>query len=153
MEIINENTKYPITVNGRVVASLNVKRLKLDRKKIILPNMNKRCTLAEYVAELNSNYVQKIEIEITDIILMSSVEFNDFAENTMKRYDFLEGKGGVDSDSKFKFQEFNMPENEEADWIRKSYRIGVKIVDIENEKIIYVDPQGFDYARWIGFAA
>lgn len=101
--------------------------------KSVWPKMNKNDSLQEYFAQLTpSEYIVNTAV-IDEVICLTCDEWDEFRENLLTNRYWLKGKGGC-------------------------YGRGVlstlavcHAVDAEKTVAVLVDPQGYDYARYVGF--
>jgi len=119
--------------------------------------LNKNCTLKEYEYEVKNN-----RYDINDCVVKRIVRFNDwyswtyFVNNLMDEYNFCTDNGGsclLKTDPRYEELEnadisiFNSDEN--LEYYRNNCYTEVIQVTYKNKKI-YVDPQGYSYARYVG---
>lgn len=83
---------------------------------------------------------------------MTNVEYNDFKNNLLADWDFLDGKGGTDSTTAPEGIEgkrfWELTEEERSEFARGAYRECIGITTAESNEMIVVDPQGYNYARY-----
>lgn len=127
----------------------------------LFPTFNKQDHIDNYTKQLNnSDYeVQDSAVKITHIAVMSPKEFDWFTTHLLDDQPWLNDLGGIDSDyisEKYQHLDDNefwhMLHNDKRErqlWIEQSYRLVVKVID--GDRTIYVDPQGYKYARYVGF--
>jgi hypothetical protein len=136
------------------IASINI-----ENKNIFVgakfPQLNKLKTLAEYVAQLENFHPDKPVIErvkITEQITLSQADYNRFTSALTDDRDWLAGKGGHDSDYPTELEGMTLLSNSEefCKWREKAYRICVLVVSDTDRRGILVDPQGYNYARYVG---
>ena len=119
------------------------------RIKAFFPSLNKNNTLAEYKALTDGNWN---EVEITDTLELSPAEWADFTENLLQDDERIAGKGGCDSDADVRevSQWWELTEEEQEAWKAESYILGVLVRNTDTGEEIIVDPQGYNYARYVG---
>lgn len=108
--------------------------------------LNKRATVEEYQQEVeNCEYVRET-VAVAEVVRMSPEDFDEFANSLLCDVDFLKGKGGhaLACWSKvFKFDGNSRKNNKAA------VRLCVLVV-APGRPSLYVDPQGYNYARYVG---
>lgn len=127
------------------VRNLNM-RIKAD-----FPKLNKNCTLAEYEKEMHSYDTETVLV--CEVITFNHKEFEYFCDNLMTGFDWLNGRGGTCSDYETDLtadQLFSNPEELEK-YKDQVYVLGLLCVDGETGKTIVVNPEGYNYARYVGF--
>ena len=134
---------------------------KLENEKFIRAkwaHLNKNNTIDQYYYEVygESNYsVEKMLV--TEIVTLNYEEWYDFRRGLLEDRDWLAGKGGTNSTFKLSEERekevkaiWQMTPEELSQWRAGSYRVGL-IVQLEDSFMsVAVDPQGYDYARYVG---
>lgn len=114
-------------------------------------SLNKNNTVEEYRDELAKGSYSTNKVKITEIAELSKSDYRRFRQSLPTDFDFLAGKGGCDSSADVPdvkhFWELN--EDQQKAWRDGSYRLCVA-VQCEGEPTLYVDPQGYNYARYVG---
>lgn len=90
--------------------------------------------------------------KVTELAMLTDEEYDDFAANLMRDTAWLAGKGGDFSDDprlSDVVDFYKMTEEERNIFRSTCYRV-VIAVKSPNRHSIFVDPQGYDYARYIG---
>ena len=111
------------------------------------PSSNKNCTIEEYRGQERENIE---DVRITDRVELSPADYDVFTQTLMSGQTWLAGKGGSGSDTApaGTWQTWNA-----ADW--DEYRKGVYTLVVEvfaaNRPTLYINPEGSDYARYVGF--
>lgn len=129
-----------------------------DERRIIravFPSLNKRDTLACVRREImRRSYTQRVRIAESHVV--GAAEWRDLSENLLTRRDIWAGKGGTESDYQTPAELaavedlWKWPEDERKKWLAASYLVGIEIVNAETRERFVVDPQGYDYARYVG---
>lgn len=125
----------------------------MELLKARFARLNKNDTLARYEEEVASGDYDTEDVKVEEEITMFPAEYNHFANNLLEDRWFLAGKGGTDStadvkiDSREDFLALSKEQVEE--WRAGAYRLVIAI-KCEGRKTLYVDPQGHDYARYVG---
>ncbi len=122
--------------------------------ELLTPSLNKNDTLAEYEHERKTgDYI----INCAKVIYtkaMTSKEYDIFANNLLMDYTWLAGKGGAGSDATgISDAEFfqQLPLAEQKDWLENSF---VEVVEVSapGRETIYINPEGYNYARYVLFS-
>lgn len=128
------------------------KEIPIGTLPAVFPRLNKRGTLGAYKEEVmkgpKENYIQNVKIVETR--KMGQEEWDDFTFSLLKDRDWLAGKGGSQSDTG--------PDKPRGEWneadmtqaLKGMYQKVIAVISPTGETI-YVDPQGNDYARYVGF--
>ncbi len=95
--------------------------------QIRLPRGNKRDTIDQYLSQLDNNY-NVVNAQITERVSLTSEQYDIFCQNLLADFDWLEGKGGYNEDV-------------------------ISAIEITgaDRPTIYVGPEGYSYARYVGF--
>ena len=91
------------------------------KARVKFPEINKNNTIEEYLKQYHCDTTTVI---ITEKIILSDQHFEEFKHSLLSSYDWLKGKGGEKN---------------------------CLLVTSPSGNPIVVDPQGFDYARYVGF--
>jgi hypothetical protein len=114
-------------------------------------HLNKNATLKEYINEVKAGEYYNRDGKITHIWTFTDFEaLQSLKSNLLIDFSQLSGLGGSDTDdSRIKtIENFNSMSREQRDTV-KWYNLVVAVV--YNDKIQFViDPQGFNYARYVG---
>lgn len=113
------------------------------------PSLNKNDTLDEYIEQPQP---APTTVRITDRVELSNADYDIFINSLLDNRDWLADKGGSGSTTRPDMDSGNFNYTE-SDWAE--YRAGVYLLVIEvfaaDRAVIYIDPQGSDYARYVGF--
>ena len=90
---------------------------------------------------------------ITEMVTMSEEEIEHFSYNMLSDWEFLKGKGGMNSttfpaSAEGKESYFDFTEKEKKEFQRGAYRECVGITTPEGGGMLIIDPQGYSYARY-----
>jgi len=139
---------------------VNVRRFNWRIHGVKFPKLNKNETISQYRQELQRDYDTQ-RVLVNEIMLFNGTDFHAVCNNFLTDFDWLSGKGGFNSD-------YN-PVDENGDtlpqdrlfggaypkeleaWRSQSYTIGLLCVNTANDEMIVVDPEGYNYARYVGF--
>ena len=141
---------------------VNVRRFNWRIQRVRFPKLNKNETIGRYRQELQKGYDTQ-QVLVDEIMLFAAVDYHAFCNNLLTDFDWLAGKGGFDSDynpvdengqtlSQDKLFGGAYPKELEA-WRSQSYTIGLLCINTANSEMIVVDPEGYNYARYVGFAS
>lgn len=135
------------------VVALEVAPADYPRLTARFAQLNKRGTLEEYHAECAKGDFWVGAVQVTHVVNLTNEQFLAFSENLLTGFPWLNGLGGNDSDyqtsAKTDVQWCNLPEDEKDKWRAQSYTLGVLVTRPDGYEIV-VDPQGHDYARYVG---
>lgn len=91
---------------------------------------------------------------IEEMVIMNNEEFSAFTSSMMAAHEFIAGKGGTSSttlpasaEGKTSFLE--LTEDERNEYQRGAYRKCVGIATQDGKNLLAVDPQGYEYARYV----
>ena len=89
---------------------------------------------------------------VTDMVVLTDRDFNIFKMSLLDNQEWLAGKGGTESDYETDTEDWLQMSQEERDaWRKQSYSLVVKVMSTTGEEI-FIDPQGYDYARYVAIA-
>ena len=113
--------------------------------------MNKNNTVDEYRHEIKIGECRNERCKITKVVDLSRGDYREFSESLLFDQDWLRGEGGHDSTAKLRnVESFAESTDKEKEVYRAScYRL-VVAVQCEGCQTMYVDPQGYSYARYVG---
>lgn len=119
--------------------------------------LNKNCSISEYHDACADSGYHINNVMVEEVVVLTPSEYNVWKENLMDDCDFLAGKGGNDSHYKSKYDTeteegyFGLLNDKEemAKWLAESYSLVVAVTD--GYRVVFADPQGYNYARYIGF--
>ena len=109
--------------------------------------LNQALDARDKMLEAGSGLTERLKI--TDIVTLGSSEYEDFTRSLLTNRPWLSGKGGVQSDAVTTEDFFKMTDEERRIFAETKYRLCVA-VQCEGRRTIFVDPQGYDYARYSG---
>lgn len=114
--------------------------------------LNKQNSIEEYQEELESGKFNLERFRVSDVVVLSEADYEEFLHSFLRDYDFLSGKGGCESTADLRevdsFYEYT--EEEQELYRDGSYRVGLIVSKQGSKEHVYVDPQGHDYARYVG---
>lgn len=132
-----------------------------DRFVARFPSLNKRCTADEYREQLARPEYDRGDrcahwsddlCVVEKVLHLSRGEFSHLCNNLLEdRTDLGQGGSGSDADVHPENGEFwKMSDTERDAWIAKSWR-AVTVVTCDGCRPLVIDPQGYRYARYVGF--
>jgi hypothetical protein len=116
------------------------------------PRLNKQDFIGDYESQLaNPDNYHVSRVRVTEVVELDAKLYDEFANNLLDDQPWLSGKGGTDStydvgDKSY----FDLSDVEKAAWKSGSYSL-VIAVQCVGKSTLYVDPQGYSYARYVGF--
>lgn len=139
---------------------MTVRRFNWRIQSVKFPKLNKNETISRYRQELQNGYdTQRVLVD--EIMLFTAADYHAFCNNFLTDFDWLSGKGGFNSDyNPVDENGDTLPQDklfggaypkELESWRSKSYTIGLLCVNTANDEMIVVDPEGYNYARYVGF--
>tara|TARA_R110002020_G_C16321697_1_gene774875 strand:- start:20231 stop:20647 length:417 start_codon:yes stop_codon:yes gene_type:complete len=133
------------TLTGITPISITKTKFKTLAK---FPGLNKQNNWEDYTKQLNETPTEKVEIN--EIITLSDNSFNYFKTALLDSHDWLDGKGGADSEYKIEFTNFwELTATQQQEWRERSYLTVILVQNTKGDNIL-VDPQGYNYARYCG---
>lgn len=124
--------------------------LKLDQ-----PKMNKNNTIEEYTKQLlDVTEYDTVNARCYEVIVMNNKEYNEFKNNLLKNYKFLEGLQcgtGSDCDNIEKEHVWEFTEEEMNRWKAQSFRVATMIYNKDTDEKFYINTEGYSYARYCLF--
>ncbi len=136
--------------------------------RVAVPRLNKQDHIADYLKQLQPgerNYDLNWA-EVTETRRMNAAEWNEFVTNLLEDRDWLAGKGGAGNwnpafEQMTDVEICNLPRHGERgftgglsmdDWHRTMFLFVVAVV-APTGQTIYIDPEGYNYARYVAFPA
>ncbi len=121
--------------------------------RVAVPRLNKNCTIAEYLVQLKTRDYDLEWAEVRETKVFTDChEWNKFMNNLMNDRDWLAGRGGHRSWTVPDGNASIMSKSEIEHWRAGAYLLVVAAV-APTGQTIYIDPQGYDYARYVAFPA
>lgn len=113
--------------------------------------LNKRNMLAEYQTEVDSGKYHEQRCKVAEIAYLTPQEWDSFQERLLEDFTWLAGKGGSESDADLpEVEHFWEWTPEQQDLFRKTAYSLVIAVVAKGRLTLYIDPQGYNYARYVG---
>ena len=129
-----------------------------DRFVARFPSLNKRCTADEYREQLARPEYDRGDrcahwsddlCVVEKVLHLSRGEFSHLCNNLLEDRADL-GQGGTGSDVPAPASLWSMSDSEREAWVAKSWR-AVTVVTCDGCRPLVIDPQGYRYARYVGF--
>lgn len=129
-----------------------------DRFVARFPSLNKRCTADEYREQLARPEYDRGDrcahwsddlCVVEKVLHLSRADFSHLCNNLLEDRPDL-GNGGTGSDVPAPANLWSMSDAEREAWIAKSWR-SVTVVTCDGCRPLVIDPQGYRYARYVGF--
>jgi hypothetical protein len=122
--------------------------------RVAVPRLNKCDRIEEYLKQIEARDYDLEWAQVDETKVLSCAEWNDVMRGFLTDREWLAGKGGTSSWS-FEDSEdlefFKLTEEQRAQWKRTAY---IHVVAIQcGGQTIYIDPQGYNYARYVAFPA
>jgi hypothetical protein len=142
----------PVETEGFVeceIVPISIVQVENIESQGTFPTLNKNDTLDEYIEQ---SQPAPTAVRITDRVELSNADYDTFVNSLLDDREWLAGKGGSLSTTRPDMDSGNH-QYTEADWVE--YRQGVYLLVVEvfaaDRAAIFVDPQGYNHARYIGF--
>ena len=136
-----------------------IEEIKKDiRAEAQFAKLNKNDSIELYEEEVAQGRFDTVKVKLTHHVRMNSSEWEDFTHSFLNDRDWLAGQGGTGSDFETKYDLENQrgyaafcSDAEECKQYRaQSYRLCLLVENTETGATVYVDPQGYNYARYVG---
>lgn len=118
---------------------------------IAFASLNKNCTIEEYEREVAKGEYYTERVRVTHVVDLTSAEYLEFERNLMTGYEWLSDLGGHNSTADVDADEFWKLSEEEMDLWRKHAYALVLAVRAPGRRTLYINPEGYNYARYVGF--
>lgn len=116
---------------------------------VMFPSLNKNNTIGEYEEQISEGKYQNTRTKLVEHWTIKPSQFKIFTHALLSDYNFLDGKGGCDSDYDLQGKDFYRCSKVEIEaWRKLSYTIGILVTSEDNA--IVIDPQCYSYARYVG---
>lgn len=114
------------------------------------PKLNKQNTLAEYQEQLSSPDDYNTEkVKVVKIVQLSPEAWDTFSQNLLEGFDWLAGEGGSET---YEDLPADPQRWTDAQWdiYRSTCHTLAVAVRADNRPVIYANPEGHEYARYVG---
>lgn len=131
-KIVQEEGEVPAIANTTANVENPDLPLKLKEstgQKLNITLIRKPSNMKEVESAMRKGYGDRVKAIVDKSYKLSGDEYDKFVYNFMVHTTYLSGEGGVDSDGTVHVIEITAP----------------------GRKTIYVDPEGYDYARYVGY--
>lgn len=139
------------------IKPLHIEELKDTFLNLAIPASNRNDNIIDYIMQMYECNYSEQKVKINKVIILENYDFMIFLKNLLSGYDFLT-EGGTNSNYEVPPQytdenDFLKPTFYSTlgfeEWKKQSFRVGQLIAD-ETGKSIFVDTQGYNYARYCG---
>lgn len=124
--------------------------------RVAMPRLNKCDWIEEYLKQIPSRDYDIQWAEVTETVVLSVADWNAFMWGLLEDRDWLAGKGGA-SNWNPEYAALELGHTgawSKADWARYHSTMYLLVVEVVCAGVkVYVDPQGYNYARYVGFLA
>lgn len=138
-----------------VVTPVSIIDIPFDRKNVEVvdckfPSGNKCQQLDEYIEQLDETKMYRAVIN--RIVQLTDADYDVWTQELLSNQEWLAGMGGNDSTAPLREVEhwWNYSEAEQKAYRAEAYNLSI-LVYAPNRSAILVDPQGYSYARYVGF--
>lgn len=122
-----------------------------SRLQLRQPSLNKCSDISEYRAQLKSGEYAVVSAVVSHKVVLSPAHYDIFCDNMLENFPWLEKLGGAGCDIDFgDKQVWQLNEDELAAFRSNCYSLVVAVM-AEGKETIYIDPQGYNYARYALF--
>lgn len=121
--------------------------------RIAVPRLNKQEHISRYLPQIEARDYDLEWAEVTDTKTLTCSEWNELMGNLLADRDWLAGRGGTRSWTERPNETreiFQLSDAEHEEWKRGAYLLVVAVV-APTGTTVYIDPQGYDYARYVAF--
>jgi hypothetical protein len=122
---------------------------------VAVPRLNKNDHISQYLTQLETREYDLSWARVTETVSLNCKEWNEFVTGLLTDREWLAGKGGTcswsfadDEDLEF----FKLTEEQQTQWKRTAFMLVIAVI-APSGQTIYVDPQGYNYARYLAFPA
>lgn len=127
-----------------------------DLIRVAVPRLNKCDHIEEYLKQLETRDYDLGWARVEETKVLTCAEWNAFMRGLLTDREWLAGKGGAsswafDGRPEDRREWFQLSESEQALWRSTSYLHVIAVCC--GGQTVYVDPEGYDYARYLAFAA
>lgn len=119
------------------------------RLQVKFAKLNKNNTVAEYQQEIAKGEYRVDDCKVTHTAILSNEDYDVFANTLLTDYEWLEGMGGTEADIELEGDFWEWTEAQRDEFRKNSYRLVVAVI-APKRRTLYVDPQGYQYARYVG---
>jgi len=114
------------------------------------PRLNKQDHIEDYLKQLKEHDYDVVAARIIETVALDCKRWNEFVTSLLTDRDWLAGKGGWTSWTMPDADYFELSESERAEYKRGAYSLFIAVVAPTGTRI-YVDPEGYNYARYVAF--
>lgn len=121
--------------------------------RVAVPRLNKCDWISEYLKQIETRHYDLEWAEVTETVTLDVAGWNDLMKGLLTDRPWLSGKGGTGTWADLpEVEYFKLSSDQQAEWKRCAFIYVLKVV-APTGQCIYIDPQGYDYARYVAFDA
>lgn len=137
----------PVVIHPIVVAT---PKRDIFIEGVKFPKLNKQNTLAEYQGQLgNPDDYNTEKVKVTKIVQLSPESWDTFSQNLLEGFDWLAGEGGSETYADLPADPQRWTDEQWTIYRTTCHTLAVA-VRAENRPVIYANPEGYQYARYVG---
>jgi hypothetical protein len=123
--------------------------------RVAVPRLNKCDHISEYLIQLETHDYNLEWAEVIETRQLNCAEWNELMQNLLEDRDWLAGKGGSSSWATFPEdnREYFQLSSDEQDMAKRTSYLLVIAVVAPTGHVVYIDPEGYNYARYLAFPA
>lgn len=138
-----------------VITPVSIIDIPVDRKNVEVldckfPSGNKCQQLDEYIEQIEETAMHRAVIN--RIVQLTDADYDAWTQELLSSQEWLAEMGGSDSTAPLRDVEnwWNYSEDEQKAYRAEAYNLSI-LVYAPNRSAILVNPQGYNYARYVGF--
>lgn len=120
--------------------------------RVAVPRLNKCDHISEYLKQIDARDYDLEWAEVAETQVLTPADWNAFMSSLLTDRDWLAGKGGTGTWADVPNVSFFSLTAEQQDAYKRCAFLSVVAVTCGG-RTVYVDPQGYEYARYMAFAA
>lgn len=119
---------------------------------VTYPRLNKTCSLSHNNEQIEAG--SKVDgVKIIETVILSDTDYARFCKSFLVDQPWLMGKGGTDSHNDHlcppvEFHQLSEPQQKL--WRDGAYDVAIAVTNESNSHSLVVNPQGYEYARYVG---
>lgn len=124
-----------------------------DLVRVAVPRLNKCDWIEEYTKQIETRDYDLEWARVEETRVLSCAEWNELMHGLLTDREWLAGKGGTSSwtGPNDEREWWKLSEPEQAQWKRGAF---IHVIAVQcGGATIYIDPQGYNYARYVAFPA
>lgn len=131
------------------VTPLSKENVERELIEIAFPKLNKNNTIDLYNEQLETKNYKLIPTKITKVVILDQEGYDIFVNNLLSNYEWMNGEGGCSSTFEKSYENCTN-EEDVKNYYDNAFNLAIE-VKAKNRMTLYVDPQGYGYARYVGF--